>query len=87
MLQIGRFEVLLGDIMGDVNEFKYLGTMLCNYGDGENNKREGCERQVCYRISCKFYKTKECVNGGKERIKDQYFPANIDIGIRNLYME
>ena len=48
--------------------FKYLGIVLCNHGDKKRNKREGCERQMCHRITYKGYERKECVHEGKERI-------------------
>ena len=52
--------------------------------DGRRNKRESCERLVCYRITCKGYEGKKCVHGSKERFKEQYSLANIDRWIRDL---
>ena len=51
------------------------------------NIKRGCEKQVCHRITCKDYERKECIHGDKERLKEQYSSANIDIWIRDLYME
>ena len=55
--------------------------------DGRRNKKEGCERQVCHRITCKCYERKECIDVGKEKVKEQYSPANTDLWIRGLDME
>ena len=40
-----KCEVILREKMEKVKEFKYLGTVLCKYGDGKKNKRavEGIE--------------------------------------------
>ena len=54
--------------------------------DGRKNKRDSCERQVCHRMTCKNYERKKCVHGCKERFKEQYSHANIDIWIRDLDM-
>ena len=59
--------------------------MLCKVE--RRNKREGCERQVCHRGTCKDYERKECIHGGKERVKEQYSPANTDVWIRDLDMD
>ena len=55
--------------------------------DGKRNKREGYERQVCHRVTCKNYKRKECIHGDINRVKEQYFPANSDVWIRDLDMK
>ena len=60
---------------------------MLTWRDGRRNKRENCERQVCHRITCKDYERKECVHGGKERVKEQYFRANTDVWITDLDME
>ena len=62
--------------MEEVIEFKYLGTMLCKYGEMEGKiRRDGCERQVCHKITCKDYERKECV---------QHSAANTDVWITEL---
>ena len=33
--------------------------------------RVGCEKQVCHRVTCKDYLRKECIHGGKEKVKEQ----------------
>ncbi len=45
------------------------------------SKEENYERQECYRISSKSYEREECVHGGKERPKEEYLPADLDIWI------
>ena len=50
--------------------------MLCKHGEMKGEKREGCETQVCNRVTCKDYERKECIHGGKEMVKEQYSSAN-----------
>ena len=45
--------------------------------------REDCEWQVCYRVTCRYYERKVCIHGGKEKVKEQYSPANINVWIRD----
>ena len=40
---------------------------------------ESCKRQVCHKVTCKDYERKEFIHGDKERVKEQYFPANTDV--------
>ena len=47
-------------------------------------ERESCERQVCYRVTCKDNESKNCIHGDKERVKEQYSPSNTDIPITEL---
>ena len=56
-------------------------------GDGRRNKKEGCERQMCHKITCKDYERKDYIHGDKERFKEQYSAANIDVCIRDLDMK
>ena len=64
--------------MKQMKEFKVFGkNVMLTWRDGRKI-REGSERQICHRITCKGYKRK-CVNGGNEMFKEQYSPANIDI--------
>ena len=37
---VGRCEVVLGERMEEVKEFKYLGAMLCKHGEMEGEIRE-----------------------------------------------
>ena len=46
MPAVGRCEIVLGEKMEEVKEFKYLGTVLCKYGEMEREIREICEKQV-----------------------------------------
>ncbi len=63
----GRCKVDLGgERMEEVKEFKYLGTVLCKHGEMDGEIRERAVKGRCYRITCKGYEKKECVNGGKE---------------------
>ena len=38
-------------------------------------------------ITCMDYEREECVHGVIKRFKGQYFPANINVWIRDLDME
>ena len=42
---------------------------------------------MCHRITCKSYERKEYIIVGKEKVKEQYSPANNDVWIRKLDME
>ena len=55
--------------------------------DVRRNKRDGCEGQVCHRVTCEANERKECIHRGKERLKEQYSPVNTDLWIRDLGME
>ena len=61
-----------------MEEFKYLGKVICKHEKIEEIK-ESCKRQACHRITCKDHERKICVHGGKERFKEQYSPAKIDV--------
>ena len=50
----------------EVKEFKDLGNTMQIWRDGRRNKSEGCERQLCNKVTCKDYERKECINRGKE---------------------
>ena len=73
--------------MEEVKEFKYLGTVLCKHEKMEREIRARAVKGECHRFTCKDYEMKECIHGGKERVKEQYSPANTDIWIRGLNME
>ena len=54
--------------------------MTPGFHDGRGNKREGCEKQVCHRVTCKDCERKECIHGGKERVKEQYTLPTLTCG-------
>ena len=37
---------------------------------------------MCYKITGKGYERKECVHGGKEKVKEQYYAIYINVWIR-----
>ena len=61
--------------------------MLCNHGEMEEKIKEGCERQVYHRITCKEIIIGRNVSMEEKRVKEQYSPANIDVWIRDLDMK
>ena len=71
----------------ELNEFKNWGTVVYKHGgiEGELRERGSCGRQVYHRITRKDHERKECIHRNKGRVKEQYFPANTDIWIRDLY--
>ena len=55
--------------------------------DGRRNEGVVKGRCVMGSITCKGYGRKKCIHGDKERLKEQYSPAIIDVWIRDLDME
>ena len=53
---------------------------MLTWRDGRRNKREGCERQVCHRVTCKDYERKECIHGGKERVRNSIILPTLTYG-------
>ena len=56
-----------------------MNSAMQTWRDGRINNRKDCERQVCHMVTCKDNESKECIHGGKERVKEQYSPANTDV--------
>ena len=44
---VGRCELVLGEEMEEVKEFKYLGTVLCKHGENEGQRSERAVKGKC----------------------------------------
>lgn len=67
----------------EVKEPKYLGTVLCKYGEIEGEISDGYVREVCYRILCNGYEGEDWAHGGEERLTELY-SASVNIWIRDF---
>ena len=54
----------------------------------ERRNRGRVVKGMCHRITCcKGYERRECVHKSKKRFKEQYFPDNSDVWIKDLDVE
>lgn len=70
----------------EVSEFKYLGTILCKDGNIKGEVRERAVKGTDSRCGWREYEREKCEHGEKERHKEQYYPANFVICIRDVDM-
>ena len=50
-------------------------------------KETAMKGRCVIRSLTKHYERKECIHGGKERIKEQFMPVNPDVWMKDMDME
>ena len=72
-------------MMEEIKKFRYLGLVLCSHGEMDQEIIKKTERRMWF--TCMGFEMKECVHGGKERLRGQHYYANIDVWISDSDLE